>query len=308
MPTYESHVTTSPVFAAPAKITYPFANQGDTATKMVHQPLLQLADRYAPPTLGTAFVGATDANFSGSPVTIGSAYCIGDTEPQPADAGLVSFTRMWANIPASRTVPTGTTLYQFVGLTVGSAGTVKTITAMSLNAATLVLTSAAHGLSVGNFISVSLQFSLGGAYTLSTIFTSPITATTTNTVTVSYGALSTSTLISGNMRQTDPYRNTFQAKTSTFTQFEYALPGVTSGITTLIDFQPASPFSPILASNGQSIADYAELGNRLSTLTSPTDTEYRAMIVASSLLTAESDISVWEGLILERKTLLVRAI
>jgi hypothetical protein len=107
MPTYESHVTTSPVFASPARITYPFANQGDTTTKIVHQPLLQLSDRYAPPTLGTAFVGATDANLSGSPVTIGSAYCIGDTEPQPAESGLVSFTRRWANIPANMIVTGG---------------------------------------------------------------------------------------------------------------------------------------------------------------------------------------------------------
>ena len=100
MPTYESHVTTSAVFDKPARIEYPFGEQGDVATKIVYQPLLQLADRYVAPTIGGAFSDAL-ANFSGSPVSIGTAYCIGDSAPQLVEAGLVSFTRGWANIPAT---------------------------------------------------------------------------------------------------------------------------------------------------------------------------------------------------------------
>jgi len=102
MSSYETHVTTSAVFYKPAKIIYPFADRGDTTTREVHQPLVQLADRYAPPAIGATFVPATDANFSGSPVSTGSAYCIGDTEPQETEAGLVSFVRKWSNIPAAR--------------------------------------------------------------------------------------------------------------------------------------------------------------------------------------------------------------
>lgn len=101
MPTYESHTTSSAVFAAPAFITYPFGELEDTATKIVSQPLMQLADQYAPPTIGGTFSTGL-ANLSGSPITIGDAYCIGDSEPQLVEAGIVSFTRSWANIPATR--------------------------------------------------------------------------------------------------------------------------------------------------------------------------------------------------------------
>ena len=308
MPTYESHVTTSPVFAAPAKITYPFANQGDTATKMVHQPLLQLADRYAPPTLGTAFVGATDANFSGSPVTIGSAYCIGDTEPQPADAGLVSFTRMWANIPASRTVPTGTTLYQFVGLPGGVTGALKTVTAITFGSVSTVLTVAAHGYSIGDFIYASATFGSGG-FTTTLSEWCAITAVTTDTLTISNWAwVGAFTFYSGSVASGDIYRKTFQGKTTTFTRYDYALPGVTSGISTAIDFSASPEFKPVATATGQSISDYEDLQNKLSTATTPTDAAYRTMIKNRDLLVAESDIAVWLGSILERKTLMVRAL
>jgi hypothetical protein len=92
------------------------------------------------------------------------------------------------------------------------------------------------------------------------------------------------------------------------TQYEYVLPGVTSGISTATDYLPLLPFAPVLASTGQSIADYASLENKLGTGTVPTASEYRALVIGRSMLTAESDISVWQGQILERKTLLVRAI
>jgi hypothetical protein len=101
MSSYETHVTTSAIFEKPAKIIYPFARLGDVATKEIHQPLVQLADRYAPPTLGSVFSSGL-ANLSGSPVAIGDAYCIGDTEPQETESGLVSFVRKWSNIPATR--------------------------------------------------------------------------------------------------------------------------------------------------------------------------------------------------------------
>ena len=304
---YESHVTTSPVFDKPAHITYPFASQGDIVTKIVHQPLLQLADRYEPPTIGGVFSSGL-ANLSGSPVTIGSAYCVGDTEPQPAEAGLVSFTRMWANIPAPRLIPSGTTLYQFVGLPSGISGSPKTVTAMSSTANSLTLTSAAHGYSLGDQIMLKVRFTVG-ARGYSLIYLSPITAVTTDTITFTRGVLSTGTIVfvSGTVTKQQSYRKTFQAKSSTMTQFEYVLPGVTSGVSDASDYLPLLPFAPVLASTGQSIADYADLENTLTAFTNPTDAEYRSLITEGSLLIAESDIALWKGPILERKTLLVRA-
>lgn len=309
MPTYESHVTTSPVFDRPAKITYPFASQGDIATKIVHQPLLQLADRYVPPTLGSVFSSGL-ANLSGSPVTIGDAYCIGDTEPQPTDSGLVSFTRMWSNIPAPRTVPTGTTLNQFVGLPIGATEAAKTVTAMVF-ASPSVLTIPAHGYSVGDLIHNYIEYNQGagkasgGAYSV-------IEAVTTNTVTVGWRFIGFDpgyfSFLSGTSIKCDNYRATFQAKITTLTRHEYALPGVTPGISTSEDFLPSPEFKPIVTATGQSIADFADQGNRLGTGTTPTASQYRQMMKNKEMINVESDIKLWQGSILERRTLMVRAI
>jgi hypothetical protein len=118
MSSYESHVTTSPVFDKPAKIVYPFADVGDVATKEVHQSLYQLADRYVPPTLGSVFVPATHANFSASPISIGDAYCIGDSDLNETESGLVSFTRKWANVPATTITAGGTVMSTIAYLTI----------------------------------------------------------------------------------------------------------------------------------------------------------------------------------------------
>ena len=306
MPTYESHVTTSPVFDKPAKIIYPFAAEGDNTTKEVHQPYIQLADRYAPPTLGAVFVPATDANFSGSPVSIGSAYCIGDTEPQEGEAGIVSFTRKWANIPAARTVPNGSTLYQMVGLPAGTAGSIKTLTACSVSGNTATFTCTAHGYSVDDSIFMQVDCTVSGIqYVTATNYR--VNAVTTNTFDVLGSAYFSSTLNYGVAVKVLPYRATKQVKTTSFMRYDYALPGVTSGITTYTDFTPEKPFDPILTSTGQSVSDYADLANSLSTLTSPTAAEYIAMIKAGNFIVAESNISNYRGSILERATLMVRA-
>ena len=302
---YESHVTTSAVFDKPAYITYPFAKDGDTATKIVHQPLLQLADRYVPPTLGGVFSSGL-ANLSGSPVTIGDAYCIGDTEPQPAEAGLVSFTRMWANIPASRSVPTGTTLYQFVGLPAGITGATKTITALSALTASTTITVAAHGYTAGYFVYMAITYTFGGTITVYT--TQPIFSVTTDTFTVGPIPYATGVFVSGTVSRGDPYRATYQGKSSTITNYDYALPGVTVGVASAIDFLPSPKFNPIVITTGQSVSDYADFGNVLSEFTSPTAIQYRALIASKALISTESDIAPWMGSILERKTLMVRAL
>jgi len=303
---YESHVTTSPVFDRPAKIVYPFADVGDNATKEVHQPLYQLADRYVPPTLGAVFVPATDANFSGSPVSIGDAYCIGDYDLSGAESGLVSFTRKWSNIPAIRTEPNGSTLYQMVGLPAGINGPLKTITACSVSGNTGTFTCAAHGYVANDAIFLSVQCTVSG---INVSISSPfrVSAVTTNTFSVLGAAYFSNTLIYGVVMKTLPYRATKQVKTTSFMRYDYALPGVTSGITAFTDFTPEKPFDPIITTTGQSISDYEELRNTLDPLTTPTDTEYIAKIKAGDFIVAESNISTYKGGILQRATLMVRA-
>ena len=299
MPTYESHVTTSPVFDKPAYITYPFANQGDTATKIVHQPLLQLSDRYAPPTLGGVFSSGL-ANLSGSPVTIGNAYCVGDTEPQPAEAGLVSFTRMWANIPADRIVPIGSTIITAVGLTAGAAGASKTLTAATFNPSSIVFTSASHGFTNGKTLNISLQYTKSGVPGTNN-FTRAASSVTTNTFTVTGVYFSGCVFVSGTAQSFNPIRLVESKKTTAYVTYKYALAGVTSGVTVDTDFLPETTFSPWTTDTGVIVTS-------LGTGTTPTADEYRAMIASGAFIVSESNITLWMGKIMESATISVKAI
>ena len=297
---YESHVTTSPVFASPARITYPFADLGDTASKIVHQPLLQLSDRYAPPTLSTAFVGATDANLSGSPVTIGSAYCIGDTEPQPAEAGLISFTRMWANIPATNTEYPGSMAYSFPNLPLRTAGVNGTVTSItSISGSTGVYAVTAHGRTVGDIFRAMI-FNTDKSFQIVNGF---ITATTTNTFTGSYtnyGTLSYAKVAFGNNFGKEP-------KTRNVPSYqinEYFLPGVTAGYATVESIKPFANFEVL-----DSFANIAIGGMKLTVgETFPSAEEYNAMVAGGVGLVASSKVDRWQGQIYVRKTIYVRAL
>jgi len=298
MPTYESHVTTSPVFDKPAKIVYPFAKLGDYTTKEVWQPLLQLADRYAPPTIGAVFVGATDANFSGSPVTIGSAYCIGDTEPQETESGLVSFTRKWSNIPASNTDQIGTTTFTYPGVLTATAGTPKTITAVgSISGLTASYTIAAHGYSNGDQVTLTLKTTIGNLYICSTI----ISGVATNTFTASYLIPTGQTFTTGTAINSTYFGASTRTRAVNATMVsEYCLPGVTSGYATAESFQPYQIFNAVDA--------YGNSVSQIDASTAPSAIEYSAMVAGGLSLIAASAIKAYKGNILVRETTYVKAL
>jgi hypothetical protein len=87
----------------PLVYEYPFDKLGDTSHFIASQVYRQIAGDYTPPTL--------DATRTLKSVT---TYCVGDTTPQPIEAGLVEFTRRWSTIPATRD-DFATVSYQFPG-------------------------------------------------------------------------------------------------------------------------------------------------------------------------------------------------
>lgn len=88
---YDPLDCTEPQPTGPMVFTYPFADVGDESHVVASQEYNVIADDYEPPTIG-------------STITIGAAtlYCVGDSEPQKIEAGLVNFTRKWASKPATR--------------------------------------------------------------------------------------------------------------------------------------------------------------------------------------------------------------
>lgn len=298
MPTYESHVTTSPVFDKPAKIVYPFAKLGDYTTKEVWQPLLQLADRYAPPTIGAVFVGATDANFSGSPVTIGSAYCIGDTEPQETEAGLVSFTRKWSNIPATNTDYIGSTTFTYPSV-ITTTGTYKTIASIgSISGLSATYTVTAHGYANGDQVRIWVSTGTG----LSThAYTSIISGVTTDTFSAAYLIPAGASFVSGSVISSTSFGSSTRTRVvNSYVVSEFCLPGVTSGFATVDDFIPY-PLFDVVDFNGNSVT-------AINGVTAPSNQEYSAMVASGQGLIRDSLIERYAGNIYVRKTTYVKAI
>jgi len=95
---YESQATTSAIFLDVGRVEYPFSANGDAVTLDVYQTFAVRPESYTPATLNDAY--SSSANLTSHPT--GSIYCVGDTPPSPIDGGLVTFTRRWSKIPATR--------------------------------------------------------------------------------------------------------------------------------------------------------------------------------------------------------------
>jgi hypothetical protein len=95
---YETENTSTPRFLGPGLIRYPFSSEGDLTTLEIVQQFIVRAESYAPLALNTAY--SSSANLAAHPV--GTFFHLGDTDPAEVDAGIVSFTRTWGNVPATR--------------------------------------------------------------------------------------------------------------------------------------------------------------------------------------------------------------
>jgi len=294
MPTYESHATSSPVFAMPAMITYPFAELNDLSSKIVHQPLLQIADKYAPPTISGVFSSGM-ANISGTPVTIGSAYCIGDTEPQPTDSGLVSFTRRWSNIPETHTEYIGSMSFAFpqVASVSGAFKTITSVTGISGTTATYNVT--AHGYTNGTSISMTIAITGGGVI----IYSGVVSAAATNSFTSTY-LLGTRTFASGSVRSGVAGSAARNRSVNAYVTSEYCIPGVTPGIATINDFKPYPTF--------QAIDSVGAAVQYIDSTTTPNNTDYGDMVARGDSIIAESIVKRFMGGIFVRETTYVKAV
>ncbi len=96
-----------------AWIEYPFANMGDSATKVYHHTMRVSRANYAPlafdDVMTTADEKPTRSPFSDD----AAAYWVGDTTPTAVQGDLVEFDRVFSNIPESRVESTGTYPFTF---------------------------------------------------------------------------------------------------------------------------------------------------------------------------------------------------
>jgi hypothetical protein len=255
-------------------------------------PVMQRMASYSPLALtaSTAYLAAT-------------WFYVGDKGFTDRGADVAQFSREFAKIPATRTVPGGSLAYTFPGMVAATGGTAQTITAATFGATSTTFTANTHGFVAGDIISLSFAASGGLIGTTPFVYYNlvSVASATTNQFVVNVTAPSGATFTTGVAQKYTPARNPRTIKASTIIQYDYALPTVTSGIANALDFTAFPEFRVVGASG------IDEVENVLSNTTQPTLSEYFTAISNGTLLVAESAVNVWKGRILERRTVYVKA-
>jgi hypothetical protein len=285
-----SIATTSPVYTGPRVLSYPFATEGDLTHVVAEQQYIVQAESYIAPALNTT-------------ITVGAAtlYLVGDYNHSVIDSGCIEFTRRWASIPAQRSVPGGTFAFTFPGMMPSAGGAQKTITAATFAANSSTFTSTAHGFIAGDLILLTFTVTTAVSRYSFPVFISVLAAPTADTFTTRFTPGTGATFVSGTAQKFVPARNPRTVPATTIIQYDYALPGVTSGISTVFDFQAFPEFRVVGASGEEGVENIVSIG------TDPTQAAYLTSISNGDLLVVESGVSVLSGAILERRTVYVRA-
>ena len=268
----------------------PFAEQGGPGHQVILWPHVQARANYSPLELDTPHP------------TIANAYLTNELGFQDIGGGIVRWFREYSTIPARRLERTGTEVFKFPGLPVGTeSGNVITINSITVvsNGLRLNVTDA-EGITVGDYIWLNVRTSSGGTSFASSGFYRVLTGSNSTGIIVANFPRGI-TFVAGSLFKAQPSRQAFSQVQPTITQFDYFLPGVTANITTPEDIAVAQPFRPIVESTGVEV-DF------LNDFTAPSVSQYRDFIVNGELLVISSDVRRYKGNIYERVTKYVRAI
>lgn len=270
--------------------TYPF--QRDSTHYLVSEDYVVNAANYAVQARNTA-----NGDYA-------SAYNVSQEILREVEDAIF-FRRTYATIPATRIEPAGTFNVRLPGLPTVTPGTALTPSSGSYSSPTLTLDfSASHGLSPGDIVQLSFRYtrSIGGVnWGQSFSQNLPVaTAPDADTITISMASFFVGVTISSitNMRVlpiSSWARRARDANVDTYMQYEYALPGVTSGVTNAFNFQAVPVPLSLDDSAGTAV-------NTLTSATTPTAATYIAWIEGSVLVPIESHVRPYLGNILERAT------
>ena len=304
--------------------SYPFVESGDTATKVYSMACSQLATDYSANQLDLddAMSSAAGAGVIELPWAADSAaYFVGDTNHQ-ASSGMISFTRTFANIPQSMTIPSGAQFVTFPGISgTYSPGSRKVISGLSMTAGLpgiTFTTQTSHGLTSESNVNINASYTVGTdpfvhqvngnfsviEYTGDT-FRIDVghywpEQVTLNYITTQVGATGYGY---GSCYAMPLIRTPISKNVSTETRYDYILPGVTPGISSPIDINIPSPFGVVdVLTGSQTDTAKPTFAGPPATKTIPTSFEYQNLVSYQKNIIVESSLQVWAGNILVQTT------
>lgn len=306
---YTSGDFTKPRAGTESWVEYPFIEKGDNTTKVYHLVCVVNEADYAPIALDVTMANATNAEVIDLPFTAdANAYFVGDYNKTKIEGGLVRFDRQFANIPLPTIDPAGSEIFTFPGLPY-TAGTGTLITINSVSSSNNVLTfnlASAHGMVNGDNFRYYFRGTIT-AYgaTYSNFYYGNgvcLTGTTGSTIKIRTYIPSDFTFTFGAIY---PFasrgRKQVSRKSSTQFEYDYFLPGISTGITKAQDISLPQRFEAYRYSEGNTV-------ETLSTVTTPTANEYNAIVDDDGFLVLDSGIDRWKGNIIRRIAKSIRAI
>ena len=305
-------------------ISYPFIESGDTATKVYNLVCTQRASDYnaAQIDLDDTMSSAGSAGVIDLPSgwADSNAYFVGDTGHAPIGGGMISFTRTFANIPQSSTMPSGSEFVTFPGIwKTRTQGTKINVTSMSMSPSIKGVTlnhSSYPGTPPANKnIQVSLNYTVGNdpfIHSVNGNFNVLAANIATTRIDIGhYWNEQVSLSGSGSFLQGDLFRTEESRNVATQMRYDYILPGITPSISNVVDINLPPPFSAITASTGEATKLVSD-GDTIDTVevleTIPTATAYLEMIEDEKNIVIEASLSEWAGNILVMKTKTCKAL
>lgn len=281
-----------PVANGPRQYAVPFFTEGDTVTRTFRREYLQRADKWAPPTyMETEVVDGT------------VFYLVEESPTQHIGAGMYHFVREYAMIPQSRTTPRQMS-YTFRGIGSDQVYSPVAINSALISGGVHTFTCASSpGIVAGDRVLIeATQTQLGAG--IQTRFTTRRTALAgtsgTNVVTDPVVAPGNNSLFFIQLRKVEDGRDPRTNAVTAWVSYNYYVPGVTPGVSNVADITTYDP-ELIIDAAGKETLTYTDT-------TTPTRTQYLALVAAGDLIVAEkTTVKRWRGNIFEASTPSVKA-
>lgn len=264
----------------------PFFEAGDINHRVIIWPHIVSRTDYAPTALDTLHP------------TIAGCYLVDESGFEDIGANLQRFFRTYSTIPATRLEPSGSEGFQFPGLPAAVPGATRTISAVvTNNSAFDSLTTSGFTGTVGSFILVGINYTIGALSGSYAFAAEVLTGSTATSVRIPKGYINSGRTFSSGTLWEDYQisRIPFVSVSNTVTSYEYFLPGVTPGISEYNDIKPSQIFRPFDPITGEDV-------QTLSAQTFPTAAQYRSTINAGGYLVIQSTVNRYRGNILVRET------